>query len=187
MLHLFLEIKAPEAVEEELVYDGEEHELITEGSVKGAKMVYSLTVDGKYTTDIPKVTNAGEYKVWYKLEGMGNCTAKFVKVNVAKADIEPSVSVANWAYGDEASVPAVEGNTGEGEVTFEYKVKGADDETYTDKVPTEVGEYTVKATVAETENYNGDEAFADFAVEIKYTRHEAKPSSCNTIGKHRVL
>ncbi|ADU21435.1 fibronectin type III domain-containing protein [Ruminococcus albus] len=176
------EIKAPEAVEEELVYDGEEHELITEGSVKGAKMVYSLTVDGKYTTDIPKVTNAGEYKVWYKLEGMGNCTAKFVKVNVAKADIEPSVSVANWAYGDEASVPAVEGNTGEGEVTFEYKVKGADDETYTDKVPTEVGEYTVKATVAETENYNGDEAFADFAVEIKYTRHEAKPSSCNTIG-----
>lgn len=176
------DITAPVAVEEELVYDEEEHELIKAGSVTGAKMVYSLSANGTYTEETPKVTDAGEYKVWYKLEGMGNCTAKAVNVSVGKADIEPSVYVANWAIGDEPSVPVVEGNKGDGEVTFEYKPIDSDDKTYTDKVPSEVGKYVVKATIPETENYFGGEAYCFFDVEIKYTWHEAADASCDEDG-----
>ncbi|SEL01235.1 fibronectin type III domain-containing protein [Ruminococcus albus] len=175
------DITAPVAVEE-LVYDEEEHELITAGSVKDAKMVYSLSVDGNYTRDLPKVKDAGDYEVWYKLEGMGNCTAKFVKVTVERADIEPTVSVANWAFGDEPSVPVVDGNKGEGEVKFEYKSKDAEDSEYTDKVPTEVGNYTLRATIAETQNFKGAEALADFTLEIKYTWHDAAEASCDKDG-----
>ena len=176
------EIKEPAAVEDELVYDGEEHELITAGSAKGAKMVYSLKVDGKYTEDMPKVTDAGDYKVWYKLYGMGNCTSKAVNVSVAKAEIEPTVYFVYKLGSLVQTVPVVEGNPGEGDVTFGYKVKGADDETYTDEYPTDVGDYTLKATVAETKNYKGGEAFTDFTVEIKYTKHEEIPAFCNRPG-----
>lgn len=176
------DLTAPVAVEEELVYDEEEHELVKAGSVKGAKMVYSLSANGTYTEETPKVTDAGEYNVWYKLEGMGNCTAKAVKVTVGKADIEPSVYVANWAIGDEPSVPVVEGNKGDGEVTFEYKPIDSDDKTYTDKAPAEVGKYIVKATIPETENYFGGEAYCFFDVEIKYTWHEAADASCDKDG-----
>lgn len=41
--------------------------------------------------------------------------------------------------------PSVRNNNGN-TATFQYKVKGADDSTYSDSKPTEVGEYTVKAS-----------------------------------------
>ena len=39
-------------------------------------------------------------------------------------------------------------------VTYQYKVKGADDTTYSDTLPINAGDYTVKATFAATDNYN---------------------------------
>jgi hypothetical protein len=58
----------------------------------------------------------------------------------------------------------VSGNTGNGKVTFTYKVKGADDSTYTATVPSAKGRYTVKAVIAETDNYLGGSATADFKI-----------------------
>jgi len=90
-----------------------------------------------------------------------------VTVNVAKADITPEITITGWAcghYDETVNGPTVSGNNGEGEVTYQYKVKDADDETYTDERPDTVGDFTVKATVAETDNYNGAEATADFTL-----------------------
>ena len=167
---------------EGLVYDEEEHELIKAGSVNGAKMVYSLSHNGTYSEEVPKVTDGDDYIVWYKLEGMGNCTAKYVEATVERAEIEPTVSVANWAFGDEPSVPVVNGNKGEGELFFEYKPKGADDLEYTTKVPTEVGDYTLRVNITKTNNYYGAEATTDFSIEIKYTWHDAAEASCEDDG-----
>ena len=54
------------------------------------------------------------------------------------------------------------GNTGNGAVTYTYAVKGSTD--YSAAVPTAAGTYTVKATIAETANYQGAEATADFTI-----------------------
>ena len=81
---------------------------------------------------------------------------------IAKADIHPTVSMKNWTEGYRTSEPVLEGNPGEGDVTFTYARQGKDD--FTDKKPTSAGRYIVKATVAETANYNGGEATAQFTI-----------------------
>lgn len=53
---------------------------------------------------------------------------------------------------------------GVGATYVEYKVKGADDSTYTDNRPLYAGTYTVRVTVAEDANYNEAFATADFTI-----------------------
>lgn len=82
-----------------------------------------------------------------------------------KADLTLTVSIEGWTYGATASAPTVSGNEGNGAVTYEYKVKGADDDAYTTNVPTAAGDYTVRATVAETDDYADATATADFSIQ----------------------
>lgn len=51
-----------------------------------------------------------------------------------------------------------------GNVTVEYKMRGADDNTYITTKPIDVGEYTVRVTVAADDDYNETSATADFAI-----------------------
>lgn len=51
-----------------------------------------------------------------------------------------------------------------GNVTVEYKMRGADDNTYITTKPIDVGEYTVRVTVAADDDYNEASATADFAI-----------------------
>ena len=89
---------------------------------------------------------------------------KEVTVTISKADITPAVTLAGWYAGSAANTPSVTGNPGNGDVTYQYKVKDAADDSYSAEVPTASGSYTVKATVAATENYNGASATADFTI-----------------------
>ncbi len=66
----------------------------------------------------------------------------------------PTISLTNWTYGS-PNEPSVLGNAGGGEVTYYYKVKDAEDDTYTEEVPRNVGDYTVKAEIARTSEYFG--------------------------------
>ena len=108
---------------------------------------------GKYTA---KVTICGQ-----------TATANF---EIKKADITPTVSLDSWVYGQNATKPVVAGNKENGLVTYYYKQKGADDSTYTEvnidsdfsNIP--VGQYTLKACIGETTNYNAAEAYCDFSV-----------------------
>lgn len=87
---------------------------------------------------------------------------KEVTVTINKANITPTVSLEGWTYGQEANAPSVSGNTGNGAVTYTYATKGSDN--FSATVPTNAGNYTVKATIAATANYNGTTATADFTI-----------------------
>ena len=95
---------------------------------------------------------------------IGSSNVTVTATFASKMEISPTVSLDNWVYGNAANAPAVERNTGNGDVSYLYKVKDADDNTYTETVPTTVGTYTVKATVAESTQYFGATATADFTI-----------------------
>ena len=88
-------------------------------------------------------------------------------VQIDKASITPTVTISDWTYGETPNQPSVTGNTGNGDVTYQYKVKGANDNTYSATVPTDANNYTVKAIVPATANYQGGEATADFTIARK--------------------
>ena len=88
-------------------------------------------------------------------------------LTVAASSISPTVTLANWTYGT-PNEPSVSGNTGNGAVTYYYKVKDAADDTYSATKPTTVGDYTVKASIAATTNYQAAETAAvDFSITQK--------------------
>ena len=76
---------APTA-QENLTYTGQEQALIIAGSVTGhSTMQYSLTENGPYSQDIPTGTDAGAYKVWYRVFGDANHN------DTAPASVEVSI------------------------------------------------------------------------------------------------
>ena len=251
----------PHAVEN-LVYTGEEQELITAGVTSTGQIAYTAGTDPEnepdvttggmpYSYSVPKMTNAGTYYVWCKLDGgknytslgaqkievtiakanptytvpadltatygdtlsdvilpegwswaddtqsVGNAGTKTFKatftpedttnyntvsdidvtVTVEKADIDPTVSIENRTYGEKASDPSVEGNSGNGAVTYTYAAKGSDE--FVAEAPTNAGEYTVKATIAETANYNAAVATADFTINKALLTVTAKNQTVN--------
>ena len=59
----------PPTAQENLTYNGQEQALITAGSVTtGGTMLYRLD-DSEWSEQIPTAKNAGEYTVWYKVQG----------------------------------------------------------------------------------------------------------------------
>ena len=101
-----------------------------------------------------------------------------------KKAISPSVTLKGWAYGASANKPVVTGNTGNGAVTFSYKGKFADDSTYTETVPTDVGMYTVKADIAETDEYESGSCTADFT--IKGTEYKVIAGADGTLTQGSI-
>ena len=81
-----------------------------------------------------KVKNPGSAMImaWYEPNSGTTIGAAITNpITVNKASIDARVSIEDWTYGETAKTPSVSGNTGSGTVTFEYKVKDADDSTYT--------------------------------------------------------
>ncbi len=119
-----------------------------------------FTPDGQTGEATVKITVAGD-------DNHDEKTATVIIAVVDKEAIEPEVTIEGWTYGDSENVPNVAGasNPGDGAVTYQYKKKDADDGAYTDTVPSEAGDYTVRATVAETADYQGGTATADFTIE----------------------
>ena len=62
---------APAAIDG-LAYSGSAQALVRAGSTAHGKLLYSLSKDGAYSETIPTGTDAGEYTVWYKVEGDSN-------------------------------------------------------------------------------------------------------------------
>ena len=125
---------------------------------------YAKKNSDNFSATVP--TDAGTYTVKATVAATANynggtATADFT---IAKADINPTVMLEGWAYGETPNTPVVTGNLGNGEVTFGYAKQGIKGSPYSEKVPTEVGNYVVLATIAETANYKGGEATADFTI-----------------------
>ena len=128
----------------------------------------TASVDGTFAWKSPETVpeKSGSYEVVFTA-GDGKTESCFVFVTVNKADGSGKISVGNITYGDALSVTAESETNGTENVTYTYKVKGADDSTYTDAPPTDVGEYTVRAVFAATEQYAQVTVTADFKISPK--------------------
>ena len=149
-----------------LEYTGSAQKLVNAGTAIGGTLKYST--DGEtYSTEIPTATAAGGYTVYYKIFADGNHNDSVVQelhITIAKADYDTLVSITGWTYGEDPNSPSVSYNPETGAVTYEYKLKSASEEAYTTTVPTNAGEYTLRATIAETANYQQEVDTIDFVI-----------------------
>lgn len=114
------------------------------------------------------IRGAGRTKISANMPESDNYTAfgpVDITVHVEKAAGSGSVTLKGWEYGSTANDPKpISDTNGTSRVTYQYKVQGADDSTYTETVPTLAGDYTLKATFAETDNYKEAAAITDFTI-----------------------
>lgn len=131
-----------------------------------------------------KGTDVGSYSVIYTLKDTTiykweDDTTDPVIINwtITKGQNNLSVTLANWEYGTTPKTPVVTGNYDNAEYLVQYKERGANDDTYISTVPSEIGQYTVKVVVPETEHYLGGIATADFEITEHVSQKYAKPEA----------
>ena len=129
-----------------------------------AQFFYKIknTDDSTFTKDLP--TKPGKYvckAVFPANDSYDECTAvcEFV---IEKAKGVGTLTASDVYVGMEPKASPVSATNGVTAVTYQYKEKGASDSSYTDKLPTKPGEYTVKATFAATDYYLETSATANF-------------------------
>ena len=112
------------------------------------------------------VVNAGDYNV--VITGKGNYIGTVKKsFKITKATLENlAVTLTGWTYGATANTPAVTGKPDDAEVSYTYSVDTTDpkDQVFAATVPSDAGDYIVKATVAASANYQGGEATKTFTI-----------------------
>ena len=151
--------------------------------------VYSYYTDADCTKETTKANgaakdgeapkNAGTYYVKVVVPvkdtyASGEDTAEFT---IAKATIKPTIKTdwsTSWTQGDEnIEFPEIEKNPENGEVTYYAKKREEDDTKYNKLTDVsklrnlDAGDYTLKAKVAETDNYKDGEDTRDFTVTAK--------------------
>lgn len=91
-----------------LTYTGSAQELVNAGTATGGTMQYSLN-GGTYSTNIPTATNAGTYRVYYKVVGddyHNNTTTMTVSVTINKAPL--TVTAKSYTIGEGDDLPTFE-------------------------------------------------------------------------------
>ena len=153
----------------------------------GADWLYVWMKDGKRingtesSLTLSSPSESGKYTVKVMAGGssMDVWTSNEINVTITKANGTASVSMEGWTYGETAKKPVPTSETnGTDRVTYQYKVKDANDDTYSSTVPTNVGSYTVKATFPATDNYKEVTATANFVI-AQATHHSSGSSSSN--------
>ena len=79
---------------------------------------------------------------------------------VKKLEVSVTLNMKSYTYGEEKAIPSVDGNTGNGEVTYYYNTTGSTSEgtnwsTVTSSTSLDAGTYYMYAVVNETGSYNG--------------------------------
>ena len=163
-----------------LAYTGEAQALINAGTVDASigKLVYSLSEAGTYSQTLPSAQDASTHTVYYRVEGT-NANYEYtnakgsVAVTIAKVALTPTVAISGWTYGTSPNAPTITGNTGGGAVSYTYftdeactiKTKAINSLSNSEGgVPKNAGQYWVKASIAETANYQGATAKAAFEI-----------------------
>ena len=165
------------AAKTELVYNRNAQELVTAGYADGGKLNYKLGENGTWSETIPTATDAGDYKVYYKVVGDGSHsdTAETeISVTIAQATNEiTGISIAGWTYGETANEPTATAKFGTATFTYATSENG----TYTETKPTDAGDYWVKATVAETKNYAGATQTLKFTIAKAHSAITSNPAA----------
>ena len=133
--------------ENDLTYNGKEQELISAGSADGGTVVYSLSKDGTYSSELPKGKNSQEYTVWYKSIGDSNhtdSTANSINIRIKPATVGLEWSEDEFIFDGEEHCPnAFATGLFEGD-ECEVTVSGA---------KKEAGTFTAKAVMLSNSNY----------------------------------
>jgi hypothetical protein len=80
--------------------------------------------------------------------------------NPRKLDINPTVSIVGWTYGDTSNDPTVSGNLGGGTVTYYYRLQSTSN--WSTTKPTNAGIYDIRADIAETNRYHSGTCSSTF-------------------------
>lgn len=122
--------------------------------------ITSSDYDVTYSNNINASETAPTVTVTFKGNFTGTASTTFVITKANLTDV--TVTLAGWAVGAEPNTPVVSGNAGNGTVSYTYsEVNG---EAFTETVPTTIGNYVVKATIAESANYFGTEVTGTFSI-----------------------
>lgn len=122
--------------------------------------ITSSDYDVTYSNNINASETAPTVTVTFKGNFTGTASTTFVITKANLTDV--TVTLAGWAVGAEPNTPVVSGNAGNGSVSYTYsEVNG---EAFTETVPTTIGNYVVKATIAESANYFGTEVTGTFSI-----------------------
>ena len=152
------------------------------GNTGNGDVAYTYAQKGstQFSDTVP--TAAGEYTVKASIAETANYkSAEATKdFKIERADVTPTVNIIGWTYGESANAPSVTGNTGNGDVAYTYAQKGSTQ--FSDTVPTAAGEYTVKASIAETANYKSAEATKDFKIEKADPKYTAPTDLSALVG-----
>ncbi|MBR3835149.1 MAG: hypothetical protein IKJ73_12575 [Lachnospiraceae bacterium] len=122
------------------------------------------TNDSTYTPQAP--TAAGDYVARVILPATGiykelTLTDEF---NIAKRTGSGSVSAADVAAGEDMIIEITTDTHDKATAVIEYKVTGADDSAYSATAPTDVGNYTVRITLPESDTYKQLVLMDEFAI-----------------------
>ena len=142
-------------------YDGEAKEPAVSSVVLSSTTLTSSDYRVAYSNNVAAGT--ATVTVTGQRTYTGTATTTFTIGKAQLSDLQ--VFIEGWTYGAysaEVNAPRTEGNAGEGTETFTYKAKN--EETFSATVPTNAGDYVVKVSVAETDNYAAGEATAEFAI-----------------------
>ena len=146
-------------------YDGKAHG-ITVTAPEGAEVMFGYTKETYDKLESPAYSNAGTYWIHYQVTQANYTTiSDSAKVDITKATINPIVTMESWTEGKQTPTPNVTGNDGNGEVYFTFTNEDSGEST--EETPTTPGKYTVKVTIAESTNYLGGEATAEFEIYAK--------------------
>ncbi len=160
-----------------LTYTGSAQELVTAGAANGGTLKYKLGENGTWSETIPTATDAGNYKVYYKVVGDGSHsdTAETeISVTIAQATNEiTGMVLAGWTYGETANEPTATAKFGTATFTYATSENG----TYTETKPTDAGDYWVKATVAGTKNYAGATQTLKFTIAKAHSAITSNPAA----------
>ena len=153
-----------------IIHNGKPYSIDYATALGGATITYSLesAIEGvsldpaaKTLTVQPSVTIATDITIKATAAATENykSTSKtFIVTVAAKSDIELTITMEGWTYGETANTPTYTKPVSGGTETITYAVK--DTTAFSNTVPTDVGEYVVKV-VYETDNtiYTGTKKF----------------------------
>jgi len=149
---------------ENVLFNG--HEIAGHWSVDGNK----LTLDADYLGRLVVLDDGGSYPVTVYFNPLGVETDKVelkdefsLVIQKANGSVTNISDISKTYDGTPVSEPTFD-KLGDGAATIEYKVKGAEDSTYTTTAPSSAGDYVVRVTVTEGRNHKAASATAEFSI-----------------------
>ncbi len=152
---------APTAAD--ITYDGKPHELLRPGTASGGTVQYALnSATATYRDAIPTGTEAGDYTVYYKVEGdknhndLNDLVNQKVEVTIERkplTDITIELTPDSFEYDGKVKMPAVTVKFTEGKIETVVPITEYD-WTCDNAAPTDQGTYTITITDATGGNYD---------------------------------